>query len=1509
MRLTQRLFGVVVLALAGPVAGAAAQSPELVVLKGHSEPVERMTFSRSGRFLLTWSSETGAIIWNVAEGSPSRYLEDAQIRTTFAGEDDSVWVANPRGIRREDAAWLRDADVRFDSQREEVCVSSASERGEWELQTLCDGPLRFTSRDQAAEWALPQKIPDHEGHWAGNLFVAKIGSELVTFDPALRRTQVSPIADALSRISGVVSRGAETFVLVEEFLGKPAHRLRACELLSHRHRAAYPLDPVDRVAIDPSDTYLLRVGSAGKKAAFSIRRTEDSQIVTTGQVDDELIDSVAMSPDGRTFAVALLSGVVLFVDAPTRTVRRPAIFHPVRVAGIGVTEHQERLLTAGADSLHLWDLDWGYPAAMAPFIPDSAVAVSPWGAVGFGGKGEVRTFNGDQERTFPMQHSGQPSWLTVSKDGGYAAWLEAGKGGTSDLWLSDGTLLCSNAELVMAVFSPDSSKLAAACGRGPLRVYDLPTRRWLPGSARIRDGVPVAFEPGGKWLATAEDSKVCLRDASTLALKSCFDAEGTVTGLAYYIVGESDVIAAATRSGHVDVTMLLEPDLPVLLASIPLSSSNARLLLFTGPEVLITAGDDGVVRFWSSAHGRLLAMLMGGGAGDLRSFDRLNTGVKDWVVVSPDGFFDAGGRGVDWIRWRADGVTYPGDLLFSEFYVPGLLGMILRDGAPQRKQGPELATFLKTPALRALVMQRFARPRLVRGERETTLCLADEPSALGVIVNGSPEAPPKFERDINGPKDCRYRHTWANAVHVEALNAYGAESDASRSSRWYRVKRPLKRGAKLHVVMMAGSNYNQKTTGLQPLPGVAHSVTEIRKFFTEERKRLTPGAPEIVVWDLVPFQSRQPALNRLNEILRQVDQDDILFLYIAGHGVSPWGQNQFFVVPEEGRSGSLDELQSSALSSLDLAESLRAAPARRVLIVVDTCQSAASFGTLSKIGEAEVQSEEYYDGVGAAHGVWSERGLGFYMLASASPLQNASMPPSGPSPLVERMLRVWAADAVGGHSVTARTLVESFDAEQLTWGGQRPVTAALGMDFDLPSSGRAGRLAAEIAVAERAGAARHRGDELYKSGELTGALDAYRDAVKEDPKDGAALNQTGNIFSALNRVEEAEGAYRRAIAADDSNAVPHYNLGRILNGLHKYPEAVEAHRRAIELSPQYELPQLGLATALYALGDFNGATPFYRRAVELDTEDATAHFGLANTLNRVGRDFANRGEHNKAEQAFREAEEEYRRTAQLSPEESGPYVNLVGVLDKLGKFAEVDAVIKELIDRNSATASTFINHANTLNNLGRYREAEAAARRAISLNSNSAVALSNLGSALNNQSRYDEAEGAFRNAISSDPKYGLAYGNLGATLCNMHQYAEAAKAYREAIELSPNSAFFYIDLANILRLELRKDEAEADALYAQVLKLNAVPAGPLTSPDREAILREPAGAILYARYGDALMSLGKYWGAANAFGRATAADPGNPDFHRKRAEALRHFGRRKEADEEQQTAEKLALQR
>jgi len=152
--------------------------------------------------------------------------------------------------------------------------------------------------------------------------------------------------------------------------------------------------------------------------------------------------------------------------------------------------------------------------------------------------------------------------------------------------------------------------------------------------------------------------------------------------------------------------------------------------------------------------------------------------------------------------------------------------------------------------------------------------------------------------------------------------------------------------------------------------------------------------------------TRNSLRNRLLEMARTIGEDDVLFLYFVGHGIV--SKEMFYYVPVDGRNGNLPD---TALSTADLAEALRYLPARRVVLVLDSCQSGGVIEALEKIGAAKARVEEIQARIDT-RGPGHEHGVGVHIITATLPLS-------------------YATGLVGGRSALANTLLEGL---QLTPG-------------------------------------------------------------------------------------------------------------------------------------------------------------------------------------------------------------------------------------------------------------------------------------------------------------------------------------------------------------------------------------------------------------------------------------------------------------------------------------------
>jgi len=223
----------------------------------------------------------------------------------------------------------------------------------------------------------------------------------------------------------------------------------------------------------------------------------------------------------------------------------------------------------------------------------------------------------------------------------------------------------------------------------------------------------------------------------------------------------------------------------------------------------------------------------------------------------------------------------------------------------------------------------------------------------------------------------------------------------------------------------------------------------------------------------------------------------------------------------------------------------------------------------------------------------------------------------------------------------------------------------------------------------------------------------------------------------------------------DSQAFEYYLRGRYSFWERSSKEgsdsAIRYFKMAIEKEPNYAPPYAGLALC-YAFGSFQGMelpTPeawskgaaAAKKALELDDQLAEAHLAMANVHFRFDWNWA-------------EAEREFRRGLELSPNDAfghGSYSTFLGIM-------------------------------------GRFDEAMAEAVRARDLDPLSPSVSMGMGWIYSWSRRQDEAIGAFRRTLLLDPNFRAAHGALVWSYEEKGMYAEAVTEELKAEALSGQSS-------------------------------------------------------------------------------------------------------------------------
>ena len=232
--------------------------------------------------------------------------------------------------------------------------------------------------------------------------------------------------------------------------------------------------------------------------------------------------------------------------------------------------------------------------------------------------------------------------------------------------------------------------------------------------------------------------------------------------------------------------------------------------------------------------------------------------------------------------------------------------------------------------------------------------------------------------------------------------------------------------------------------------------------------------------------------------------------------------------------------------------------------------------------------------------------------------------------------------------------------------------------------------------------------ELYRSGRLAEAEDAYRAILKRAPRDPDALYQLGILAGQTGRLADAERCLGEAVALRPDEPAFHHGLGLLRSIQGRSGDALVCHNRALALNAAHIGALGGRADALHELGRLAEAEAAYRHAAALAPRAPEIRFGWATVLADLGR--------------LDEAAQTYRGLLALSPDSAEARVNLGTVLRDLDRLDEAAAEFQRALALKPDIAHAVVELVSALCALGRPAEAIDRAAHAMQRNPQSSDA-------------------------------------------------------------------------------------------------------------------------------------------------------------------------------------------
>jgi protein O-GlcNAc transferase len=320
----------------------------------------------------------------------------------------------------------------------------------------------------------------------------------------------------------------------------------------------------------------------------------------------------------------------------------------------------------------------------------------------------------------------------------------------------------------------------------------------------------------------------------------------------------------------------------------------------------------------------------------------------------------------------------------------------------------------------------------------------------------------------------------------------------------------------------------------------------------------------------------------------------------------------------------------------------------------------------------------------------------------------------------------------------------------------------------------------------------------HQKGEQEEAIRLISASLARNPDFADAHSNLGAAFFKLGRTDEAAVHFRRATELNPSMAEAHSNLATIHKDLGRIEEAIASYLAAHKASPQTPKFMKRLADLYLAQERFPQAIDWFGRYLRRVPDDAEVHNNLGYAHERL-RDLEN-------------AEIHYRRAVELCGDSPEINNNLASVLDRLGRTDEAEIFFSRALSADPAKWQDLANLAGTYANRREMDRALPIYRQLVTAQPDNARLRNDYGVALSLAGRAGEARVEFERAIALDPDFAEACNNLGTNYLVANLRPAAIEQFKKAIKCRPRYVDAHINLCLALLQENRYDEAY---MYAQ----------------------------------------------------------------------------------------------
>jgi protein O-mannosyl-transferase len=297
--------------------------------------------------------------------------------------------------------------------------------------------------------------------------------------------------------------------------------------------------------------------------------------------------------------------------------------------------------------------------------------------------------------------------------------------------------------------------------------------------------------------------------------------------------------------------------------------------------------------------------------------------------------------------------------------------------------------------------------------------------------------------------------------------------------------------------------------------------------------------------------------------------------------------------------------------------------------------------------------------------------------------------------------------------------------------------------------------------------------EYYSSkGKLEEAADQYERANAIQPQPDM-LNNLGNAYFLMGRVEDAMRVYAEAVQRDPNQPVALTNLGIMLAEKKRFKEAEGFYSRAVSVAPDYEAAYTAWAETLLRQGLFHGAWNKIETALLKNPENPVAFYflGILHLQSKTFKEMPRLPEVPSPDADYTDPAKEFEETFLYK-----------------GDFESAFECFKKALERNPRFYLASIQWGVALSVMGRYEEAQKRFEEVLEYQPNNGLLYGHLGRLQAMQGKNELALEYYQKALGLKTDFPRTHKRMGDLYLAMNRKENAKEHYEEALYLLPSYA-------------------------------------------------------------------------------------------------------------------------